>query len=365
MHRLVNSVMGDYMEYVQMLLVLGECRMNSTAAARLYAERFPDRHHPDRTAFPRLVRRAATSGRLGRFPPRDSYRRQARDETNIIYVLATVEAYPHRSIRDIARDTHLSIGTVWAILKQHRMRPYRISLHQALTPQDADRRIRFCHWAQRTIGENPTFFSNVLWTDESTFSSTGIVNRHNMHYWCDQNPHWMRQADHQHRFTVNVWCGIHRGRVLGPHFIQGRLTGETFNRFLNNELIELLEDIPLNQRNTMWFQLDGCPSHFSRAVRGTLREKFPGRCIGRGMDVEEPPRSPDLTVMDYYLWGRLKDIVYERRPLNVVDLRNKIAEAIQSLSVAEILCAERDFRPRLLRCINEEGYHFEHLRHVG
>jgi hypothetical protein len=42
------------------------------------------------------------------------------------------------------------------------------------------------------------------------------------------------------------------------------------------------------------FQQDGAPAHFS-----ALDERFHGRWIGKG----GPPRSPDLTPMDYSFWG--------------------------------------------------------------
>ncbi|EFN85351.1 hypothetical protein EAI_03030, partial [Harpegnathos saltator] len=47
-------------------------------------------------------------------------------------------------------------------------------------------------------------------------------------------------------------------------------------------------------------------------------------------------RSPDLTVVDYYLWGRVKDIVYHDRPTTRNDMITRMTEAIQSLSSDEI-----------------------------
>lgn len=47
--------MGDYIEYVEILLELEKYCMISSAAVRVYAERYLDRSDPDRRAFPRLV----------------------------------------------------------------------------------------------------------------------------------------------------------------------------------------------------------------------------------------------------------------------------------------------------------------------
>ena len=53
----------------------------------------------------------------------------------------------------------------------------------------------------------------------------------------------------------------------------------------------------------MYFQHDGVPPHYTRHVREYLNEYFPNRRLGRGGPVAWPPRSPDLTPLDYYLGG--------------------------------------------------------------
>ena len=44
-----------------------------------------------------------------------------------------------------------------------------------------------------------------------------------------------------------------------------------------------------------------------------LNASFPNRWIGRGGPIEWPPRSPDLTALDYYIWGHMKTLVYETK----------------------------------------------------
>ncbi|KYN08431.1 hypothetical protein ALC62_00585 [Cyphomyrmex costatus] len=73
-----------------------------------------------------------------------------------------------------------------------------------------------------------------------------------------------------------------------------------------------------------------------------------------------PPRSPDLTILDYYLWGTIKDLVYRERPTTAEDMKNRIRQAIQSLDSAEIRRATDDFQRRVTACINARGEHFEH-----
>ena len=71
-----------------------------------------------------------------------------------------------------------------------------------------------------------SFSSHVLFSDEANFANTGNANRHNMHYWANENPRWMRTVPFKHPWPVNCWCGIVGDHVIGPYFFEDRLTGQ-------------------------------------------------------------------------------------------------------------------------------------------
>ncbi|KAJ4445736.1 hypothetical protein ANN_12421 [Periplaneta americana] len=80
--------------------------------------------------------------------------------------------------------------------------------------------------------------------------------------------------------------------------------------------------------------------HFSIAVRNHLRATFGNRWIGRGGPVAWPPRSPDLTCLDFFLWGHMKQLVYETVVETEEDLVARItvaADAIADMPGREIL----------------------------
>ena len=51
-------------------------------------------------------------------------------------------------------------------------------------------------------------------------------------------------------------------------------------------LPEMLENVPLQVRQRLWFQHDGDPAHFALDVREYLNNVFPNRWIGRGGPVQ-------------------------------------------------------------------------------
>ena len=182
-------------EAFDMLMILGECHRNCRQAARLYEQRYPLRAHHSYNVFQRLAKRVSTDGVVQPTNNKGiSIRRPVRNE-KAADVLAAVIVNPHDSTRRISRDSGISNGTVWKILKDNKFHPYHIHLHQDLGGNDFQNRVNFCNWYVNTTHE---FQDRILWTDEATFKSNGQLNIHNAHYWSQNNPHWLREVDYQH-----------------------------------------------------------------------------------------------------------------------------------------------------------------------
>ena len=58
---------------------------------------------------------------------------------------------------------------------------------------------------------------------------------------------------------------------------------------------------------------------------------FEDRIISRRVDVVWPPRSYDLTPLDYYLWGASKGKCYAAKPKTIDGLKNNICDAIAEI----------------------------------
>ncbi|GFU40442.1 DUF4817 domain-containing protein [Trichonephila clavipes] len=53
----------------------------------------------------------------------------------------------------------------------------------------------------------------------------------------------------------------------------------------------------------LWFKQDGATCHTARATIDLLKDMFGDRLISRFGPVNWPPRSCDLTPLDYSLWS--------------------------------------------------------------
>jgi len=170
-----------------------------------------------------------------------------------------------------------------------------------------------------------------MFTDESQFNRDGVNNTHNSHVWADENRHTTVESNFQQRFSVNVWCAVLDDQLIGPFILEGRLTRETYLRFLQEELPRLLEDVPLNKRSRMYIQHDGVPPHSSHEVRNFLNCRFPGRWIGRDGPHNWPARSPGLSPLDYCVWGWMEKLVYSVKVVTRDELLGRILDAVDRI----------------------------------
>lgn len=340
-------------EKVDILLIYGECQKNAMMACNLYTQRYPDRHHPSRNYFSRVEQQ------FRREPNVEDEERFIINEDTEITVLAYVEAHPTTSVREIENECGVNRETARRILKKHEFKPYKYHCHQHLYENDNERRVNYCNWLIDNHLADINFHTNILFSDETRFTNNGMFNRNNTRYWARENPHLVRQGNFQERFGFNVWMGILGNRIVGPIFFDGQLNGQRYLNFLQNDVEEFLDNLPIENLRLVHFQQDGAPPHNSRAVTDYLQIRFGNRWIGTNGPVRWPARSPDLTPLDFFAWGHVKDQVYSTPPTTLEDLQNRVSRAIDSITPAQLNNVMRKLLERAVLCRDLNGQHFE------
>ncbi|GFX12100.1 transposable element Tc3 transposase [Trichonephila clavipes] len=111
----------------------------------------------------------------------------------------------------------------------------------------------------------------ILFSDEAHFWLNGYVNKQNCRIWSEANPQaYVETPLHPEKLTV--WCALRAARAI----------------------IDLLKDT------------------------------FGDRLISRFGPVNWPPKSCDLTPIDYFLWGYVKSLVYADKPQTLDHLEDNI-----------------------------------------
>jgi len=220
---------------------------------------------------------------------------------------------------------------VLEVLHDEGLFPYHFQKEQDLGEDDYPFRTRFSQWYLQQCIDVPNFHRLLLWTDEACFTRERMFNSHNSHIWADVNPHGTYVHSYQRQFSVNIWAGIVGDVLVGPVLLPPRLDGRLYLGFLENVLPMYLEDDLLPIRTRMWYQHDGAPAHFAIPVRQYLDAVYGERWICRGGPVRWPARSPDLTPLDFYLWGHVKKIVFETEVDTVEELLARIIIAFDEI----------------------------------
>jgi len=229
---------------------------------------------------------------------------------------------------------------------------YRISVVHELKEPDQVNRVAYCRWFQTLLKENPGILHYTWFPEEAWFYLSGYVNSQNSRIWASENPN----AEHEeplHSEKMGVWFGISRQRLIGPIFFEGTIKTaaymEIFNTFVNQ-----LNDEELS---VGYFQQGGATSHTSQASMAKIQSFFGDRVISKGV---WPPRSPDLTPPDYFLWKYLKGRVYQNKPRNIVALKADITEEIQAVTADVLARTFQNMARRVQSCLHANGGHSQH-----
>ena len=105
------------------------------------------------------------------------------------------------------------------------------------------------------------------------------------------------------------------------------------------------------------FQQDGATSHPAGQTIDLLKGKFGNRLISRNGPVEWPPRSCDLTPLDFFLWGYLKSKAYANNPTTLKELKNNIEREIANISASMCERVIENWIQRIDRCRRARGDH--------
>ncbi|GFS53555.1 HTH_Tnp_Tc3_2 domain-containing protein [Trichonephila clavipes] len=144
--------------------------------------------------------------------------------------------------------------------------------------------------------------------DEAHFWVNGYVNKQNCRIWSEANPQvYVETPLHPEKLTVcfALWAG----GILGPYFFKNdeghnvTVNGDRYRAMITNFFIPELNNHDVQE---LWFQQDGATCHTARATIDLLKDTFGDRLISRFGPVNWPPRSCDLTSLDYFLLGYVK-----------------------------------------------------------
>lgn len=332
---------------------------NYEIVRRNFEQKYPERMSPTKKTVRRTVQKFKEHGTtLNRNKGNSGRKRTAITPENIEIVQNVIAENPRSTIR--RNESGLSAATFHRILrKELRLKAYKIQTKHQLLPTDYPRRMTFCNWL---LQRHERFCEKLIMTDEAAFAMDGTVNTQNTRFWSENQPEGNVFEKSIRRDKLSLWAGVcGNGRIIGPFFYEGTLTGIKYEEMIDNRILPSIREAYGDVRRDIWFMQDGAPAHRGLNVRNKLREVFGNRVLGLGFCQEWPPRSPDLTPCDFFLWGCIKNHVYSSPPATLEILRERIESEFERLKEQpqQIRNAVHAMRKRSIRCIEREGGHVE------
>ncbi|GFV63111.1 uncharacterized protein TNCV_1345701 [Trichonephila clavipes] len=169
--------------------------------------------------------------------------------------------------------------------------------------------------------------------DEAHFWLNGYINKQNCRIWSEANPQvYVETPLHPEKLTV--WCALWAGGIIGPYFFKNdeghnvTVNGDRYRAMIANFFISELNNHDVQE---LWFQQDSATCHTARATIDLLKDTFGDRLISRFGPVNWPPRSCDLTPLDYFLWGYVKSLVYADKPQTLDHLEDNVRRVIADI----------------------------------
>ena len=173
------------------------------------------------------------------------------------------------------------------------------------------------------------------------------------------NPHaYTENPTHPKRVTV--WWGFWSRSIIRPFFFENEqgeavtVIGDRYQAMLNEFVFTKIEEEDIDN---IWFQQHGATCHTGEAVLDVLRPIFEDRIISRRADVVWPLQSCDLTPLNYYLWGAVKDKCYTDKPEKIDALKDNIRAAIGEIQLHTIDNVLKNWTDRVGYCMASRGSH--------
>lgn len=243
-------------------------------------------------------------------------------------------ASPDMSTRRASRELGVSPAAIHKIMRSNTNREPRLRRYRYLVstpePEDQNHRIQFVTEIPYQI---ETWLDNVIFSGEMNFYLSGEVSRKDLCIFGSdksQSQDLSSEVDKESE-SVKLFCAISKNKVYGPYFLSQE-SDFFYQRLLEESLLPQLDRDGVPE--TMMLQVDIPFTQFNDSLRHLLDTRLPEHWIGPVSDSLPawPQRSPELSPLDFFLWGFVHDYVYDSGPLaSVAELRHRIARALSSV----------------------------------
>lgn len=205
-------------EKIEVIRLLGDNDRSAREVCRVFNERHADRPNISCSTVNKINKTFCESGAVSKLLLKRNpvQRRQVNNQIILDYFRNS----PNASLRNASLDLNVPRENIRRCLKANNIKPFKPKFLHTLQEGDENKRLEYCLWAQGLYLSDRNFLKNVLFSDEASFTTNGVVSSQNCRYWATENPRWVINCKSQYSQKINVWCGILNERIIGPFFLK-------------------------------------------------------------------------------------------------------------------------------------------------
>ena len=333
---------------------------------RKWSSRNKNRPKPDPKTVKRLVDKFERTGSVADDPgDRANRSNTARTPEIIEKAKEIMKREPSLSTRKLAQELGLSYRSAGRILKDDlKLFPYKLQVYQRLSEVAITKRFNFAADILELVDTKQIDLTKIIFSDEAHFWLDGYVNNQNFRIWGSEKPALILTKP-LHPKKLTVWMAMSADKMVGPFFFEGTVDSASYNHMMTYQFLPTAREIGWTKEH--YFQQDGAPPHVTRENLTLLHEAFGQRVISRsypetfGYGMAWPPYSPDLSPLDFFLWGYIKDKVYKNRPKTLDELKQAVMRELRSVPAESCRRTIGSFEKRLRYVITVDGGHVENV----
>ena len=271
----------------------------------------------------------------------------------------------HLSQREIGRKLGVAQSSVNRIVKQDlQLRCFKKFRVEELKPGEKLRREERATELLRRY-PNATSLRRVWFSDESIFTLNKRVNAQNDRVY-GRHPEARRRQVTPERIEAASRSQGDRVMVGGCVSAMGktslvfidscvRLNQHSYRQILEKHYFPDIREIC----GSNWtFQQDGAPCHTAHSVVEFLEQACPAFIKPDAW----PPKSPDLSPLDFFVWSELERQVYRGQRISTIqELKARLTACWNELSQRQLVRAVAAVPKRLQACVAARGARFEHM----
>ncbi len=258
------------------------------------------------------------------------------------------------------------MGTCHKILRQDlKMRKLAARyVPKVLSAEQKQQRVDICRENLDRLRQEPLLLRHVITGDESWCYCFNPVCKHKSSAWLGRGDARPQSAIRPRSQKKAMLCVFFDDTSV----VHYEFTQKTVNRFVYTKILGCLREQIRCKRPGLWtpsygrrrcvlLHHDNAPAHKALLTRARLVET--------GVKLlRQPPYSPDLAPVDFWLFPRLKQVLWGQRFTNVNQLKDRIGMVLCSIPQHEFAEAFDEVRRCWQKCIDCGGDYFEGVRHL-